>query len=162
MIEIGRPIHAVRNRAVLDARRRSGAPGATLIDDSKNVRLALALRRRARRYRRILDDRPLLKFLYARSAIRHEIPPWKRRYSIFLPTPYELSISQRRSLNTHFSGCSKDRQECPSYKKRIRLEWDRHSCLSVKTRRNSAGSIEKSVGSKIILTPNQAPQSPPP
>jgi hypothetical protein len=92
MIEVRRPIHAVRHRAVLDARRRSGTPRAALIDHGKNVRLALALRRRARGYRRVLDDSPCLKLIYARSAIRHKNPPQIVRKNIFLPTAHQLSI----------------------------------------------------------------------
>ena len=75
MILVRRPIHAVGNRAVLDTCWRPCATRAAFINYGNNVRLALALRRRAGRLRLVLDDRAFLKFLYARSAVRHEEPP---------------------------------------------------------------------------------------
>src|ERR1700732_3902162 len=47
VVLIRRPIHAIRNGAVLDASRRAGAARATLINDRENMGFALPLGRRA-------------------------------------------------------------------------------------------------------------------
>ena len=75
VVFVRRPIHAIRNRTVLDAGGRTGASRAAFIDHRKNVGFAFPLRRRARGYGRLLDDYPRLKFLDARSRIRHVEPP---------------------------------------------------------------------------------------
>jgi hypothetical protein len=75
MVLVRRPIHAIRNGAVLDASRRAGASRAALIDHRKNVGFAFPLGRRAGGNGRVLDDRSRLKFLDAGSQIRHVEPP---------------------------------------------------------------------------------------
>ena len=75
VVLIRRPIHAICNRAVLDASRRAGASRAALINDRENMGFALPLGRRAGRNGRVLDHRPRLKFLDAGSQIRHVEPP---------------------------------------------------------------------------------------
>ena len=93
MIEVRRPIHAFRNRAVLDACRRPGTPGAALIDYGKNVRLALTLSRRARGNRLVLDDRSCLKLFNTRSAIRHENPPTNRSQYILADSARVVNLA---------------------------------------------------------------------
>ena len=78
VVFVRRPIHAIRNRAVLDACGRSGTSGTAFINDGKNVGFALPLGRRAGGYGRVLDDSSSLKFLDARSGIGHVEPPRMR------------------------------------------------------------------------------------
>jgi len=68
MILVWRPIHAIRNGAVLDARAGDPAHPVQHSLMIKNVRLALALRRRCPWTSVVLHYRPCLKFLDARSA----------------------------------------------------------------------------------------------
>jgi hypothetical protein len=75
VVLVRRPIHAIRNGAVLDASGRAGASRAAFIDHGENVGFALPLGCCARGYGRILDNRSRLKFLDTRSRIRHVEPP---------------------------------------------------------------------------------------
>ena len=81
MVLVRRPIHAISDWAVFDASRRPRASRAGLVDDGKDVRLALALVGLSRGDRRILDDSSFLIFLNAGSGIRQFNPP--RMNSIF-------------------------------------------------------------------------------
>jgi hypothetical protein len=75
MILVRRPVHALGDGAVLDAGRRAGTPGTTLVYDSKDVRFPFALVGLTRGDRRVLDDSSCLILLDARSGIRHARPP---------------------------------------------------------------------------------------
>ena len=75
VVLVRRPIHAIRDGAIFHASRRASASGAAFVDDRENMRFALPLRRRAGGDGRVLDDSSRLKFLDARSRIRHVEPP---------------------------------------------------------------------------------------
>jgi hypothetical protein len=75
MVEVGRPVHAVADGAILHARRGPRAPRAAFVDDREDVRFALALGGRAGGLRGIFNNIPSLELIYARCAILHVEPP---------------------------------------------------------------------------------------
>jgi hypothetical protein len=75
VVFVRRPIHAVRNRAVLDACGGTGASRTAFINNRKYMGFALPLSRCACGNGRVLDNCPCLKFLDARSRIGHVEPP---------------------------------------------------------------------------------------
>jgi hypothetical protein len=75
VVLVRRPVHALRNGAVLHTGGGAGASRAAFINDGKYMRFTLPLRRRAVRHGLALDDCSCLKFLDARGRIRHVEPP---------------------------------------------------------------------------------------
>jgi len=74
VVRVRAPEHAIFHRAILDARRRTRAARAILIDHRENVRLALALIGLAAGPRGVLDHLAADVLLNARACVCHSAP----------------------------------------------------------------------------------------